>query len=180
MTICDSEKEMLEHLGYEWWMFQSTWSALSTLPHEADFVRNALLESLVIHARGMIEFYYFDRANTPRPDDWTVDKLRHGLSRQSMPADVRTWKMEADKRIAHMTVHRGKPLAEWNVELIARHLKAKLKNVKQTFGNDFPADWSGDDPRASSLLKQAVSSDTSRAATLGPTKPASPHKSLDF
>ena len=174
VTIGYPEQETLEHLGYEWWMFRCTWSALSTFPREADFVRNALLESLVIHARSLIEFFY---AAKPRPDDWTVDKLGHGLSRQSMPACVRTWKTEADKRVAHMTAYRRNPLAEWNVELIARHLEYKLENVKQALGDGFPPDWSGNDPLNSTFLAHAGSSDTSCAATLGPTGPASGHKS---
>lgn len=150
VALCESREVVLDHLGYEWWMFESTGLMLSALPDGPGPVRNALLESLVIHGRQLIDFFY--SASKPLSDDWTVDMLGHGLSRQRIPPDLMAWRTDANKRIAHMTASRRSPLAEWDIQSIAQHLESRMEEVRRAMGDDFPAVWSGNAPRISSLL----------------------------
>lgn len=171
MVTNPQEMEILDHLGYEWWMFRSTWSALSKMPANGDFVRNALLESLIIHARAMIDFF---QAKTPDASDWTVDKLGRGLCRHALQDDVSKWRKEANKRIAHMTDWRAKPLSEWDVELIFQYLEPKVADVRRIFGVDFPENWVGENPRCSAYLGTILPSNLHQK--IGPTGHSSPLK----
>jgi hypothetical protein len=57
MTKADP-KEVLEHVGYEWWMFRETRELLRCAGKEHSATRNALAEALTIHGRALVQFFY--------------------------------------------------------------------------------------------------------------------------
>jgi len=141
-------EEVLMHLGYEWWMLRSTMRLLQCIGnnHNGDPVRNALLESLIIHCRGLIDFF-FNGSQKKRADDWTAENL--GQHRKDKPPGVSAWLEEANKRVAHITEKRAEPLGSWNIEAIRLLLSkeidsVRIDSVRMALGTGFPSDWLGD------------------------------------
>jgi hypothetical protein len=132
--------EILEHLGYEWWMFRSAHALLSEHGAEGDPVRNALVESLAIHGRNLA--YFFHEKKRPKKDDWNAEDLEIELS--PMPQELRAWCNEVNKRIAHLTAKRINALDKWNPGAIRPLLEKRIAAVKSHLRGDTPADWIGD------------------------------------
>ena len=97
-----------DHLHYEYWMLHSTAAGLESGIADQVLLKNALIESFVVHVRAMIDFLY---PNGPKNDaviaadyfraqgEW--EKLRPDQSEILKKA-----KKRADKEIAHLTYAR--------------------------------------------------------------------------
>ncbi len=117
-------RDAIDHLKYELEMLQDVASVLSVGHQYPRTVGNALVESFVIHARGLIMFLYY----APREDDdvMAVDYFPEGeweTMRPEMPPVLRNTLVRASKEVAHLTTFRiGKDLVEkrWEHPLIAR------------------------------------------------------------
>jgi hypothetical protein len=85
MALTAEQTKTLEHVGYEWWMFRATHDCLKgwpapTPPGEEDPIRNAVLESLVIHGGNLIDFFH--RRPDPRKGDLHCEMV--GVRRRDM------------------------------------------------------------------------------------------------
>jgi len=159
--LTEHEKTVLFHFGYEWWMFRAAADLLQTLPGDDDPVRNALIESLAIHGRNLTCFF-FDRKQWAT--DWNVTDLGHGLTIEKMPSQLATWRDDASKRCAHLTITRQNPLGTWDVDTGRRLIKERVDHVRKAFGQDMPEEWTGDLPTTSKLLvEQSTGPDSTTA-----------------
>jgi len=116
--------EALTHVSYEiLMMVEGVVRASAITPDPSDFVmRNAWVESYIMHARSLIDFSSRSEPHR-KPDDlcprdfgvdWTIDDL----DRQWLETNLM---QQAHKRIAHLTWERLKPLEEgWSKEVAQR------------------------------------------------------------
>lgn len=145
--LTEVQEEILHHLGYEWWMFRATHALLLGMPVSDDPKRNALLESLLMHTRQLIDFFFkVESEKGPRQSDLTVEKLDCGLSRQEERKDGDLWKWRemVNKRVLHLTEARRMPIAEWHLELPRRALQRCIDEIKEKL--PVPPGWIGDAP----------------------------------
>ena len=112
--MCKKQRKVEElqsasnHLYYEWWMLRSTASAMASGIAQQGWLINALLESFVIHVRGLMDFFYCEK---PRTDDVVATDFFLSPSeweqiRPSRSEILRRAKKRADKEIAHLTYAR--------------------------------------------------------------------------
>ena len=126
--------EALEHVGYEWRMFRQLGSILALLPRSDDPIRDALVESLVVHARNLSEFFF---------DDGNGRAIREplGLAPEATPGEVATFLTQANNHVAHLSPRRTTK-RDWDYVHIAAHFERRLGVLRAT-GN-VPANWDGD------------------------------------
>jgi len=170
--LTEDHEAILYHLGYEWWMFRSMYNFLMRLPDTDDPVRNALLESLVIHGRGLIDFFFCEAKKRDNKTDWVIDDLGHGLKHETViPAELIDWRWHTNKRIAHITSSRNDPLTEWKVAEVRRLLEERILCVRNALKGDIPGDWPGDSPTTTNLIGIVgpTASAESRRDTIGAT-----------
>jgi hypothetical protein len=139
MTRSPEEEKALHHLGYEWWMFRSTHAIVTGLERDDDPVRNALVESLVIHGRNLIDFFYI----RPVKDDLVADHVRC-KQQSSIPEAVKGWRDQAHKRVAHLTETRFANYDAWKADEVRSELEKRIDEVRAAMGPDMPEDWKGD------------------------------------
>ncbi len=101
-------RQISEHLFYELWMLDTTARVLAIEAFGEGPVRNALLESFTIHARGLLQFFF---PNQPRPDDAAaVDFLPAAAAwetaRGDMPPILADLAARVGKEVAHLTYGR--------------------------------------------------------------------------
>jgi hypothetical protein len=139
------KEQVLFHLGYEWWMFRATDALLQNLPPnaEGDPVRNALVESLHIHGRALIDFFY--KAKTDKTD-WVVDDLNCGVTTIEISAGLKAWRKNTNKRVAHLTDTRTISCAQFEVATTRKAIYERIGAVRKALGAAMPKDWHGDDP----------------------------------
>jgi hypothetical protein len=114
-------KEALDHVVYE---MEMMWHSLKAHPHVKEgFAANMALESIIMHARNLDEFF---RVKTPKHDNMRVRDfvkdfplLTGGTSQLE--------KMNVD--VAHLSYHRRRPgdllRAGWNLRALVRPLMEK-------------------------------------------------------
>lgn len=187
--------ELLHNLGYEWWMFRNAKIILDELDgFRDDPVRNALVESLVLHGRGLIDFF-FKKAARPqrkRPKDWTAADL--GIDLLDLDdkdfEDLNTWRENANKHVLHMTEERAQDSVSWLSGVVLKHLEERFRVVQATVGRDLAADWIGNwqvasrllvnhepaplQDRASGISDSKDSGGSSDSSKTGPTGPSGP------
>jgi len=135
------EEKALHHLGYEWWMFRSTHAIVTALDWDDDPVRNALVESLVIHGRNLIDFFY----TPPIKDDLVANHVRCRQQPPSyIPSALKEWREQAHKRIAHLTETRFEDYKMWKAGEVRSELETRLAGVRTAMGADMPEGWKGD------------------------------------
>ena len=107
-------KGAVDHLKYEIAMLKETAGTLSQQPRLSWAVKNALVESWVIHARGLILFLYHSPAK--EDDVMACDYFRDGTwekHRRPIPGLLETTLTRANKEVAHITTFRiGKRLVD--------------------------------------------------------------------
>lgn len=169
----ESQKRVLFHLGYEWWMFRTTHDLLTQLPTSDDPVRNALLESLAIHGRGLSFFFCCEKN---MKTDWNVTDLQIDVALDREPSALKAWREGVNKRVAHLTSVRANPLQEWGVTEARRILQDRIEKVRQALAQDLPDDWIGDRPATTKLLGAlgAPLPQPGLAGAVGITGPAAP------
>lgn len=175
---CD---DLMHHLGYEWWMFRSTLAALKRLNSDQldgrdDPVRNALVESMVLHGRALIDFF-FKRGGTSHKSDWTVESFelpdlkRKKVTEKSFEA---SWHAMASKRVMHMATERSEPAGSWDGDKLYELLDAEITSLFAHLPGSRNDDWLGNASTESLLLARAFSKGRSREGPVTPTGPASP------
>lgn len=121
--------QTLEHLFYEFWMFNSLAQAMMSRVFGQDALNNPILESFTLHARALLDFLY---AEKPKVDDVIAEDYF------DTPADwltARPNKTEllgaihkrVGKEIAHLTYARLDVIAEekqWQFAQIANEMNA--------------------------------------------------------
>lgn len=141
------QDEILFHLGYEWWMFRAAADILGKVPQSDDPVRNALVESLAIHGRGLV-FFFTDKKK--RATDWDATDL--GVVLETSPPHMVEWRVDANRRVAHLTSARQHALFAWNVYGAQAWLTQRIDAVRAKVGADMPSPWIGDRTTTTSLL----------------------------
>lgn len=148
MPLTELQTQILTHVEYEWWMFRSVFELLPVLNLESgNPVRCALLESLVIHGRNLISFFYREKKKEKKgveQTDWNItDFASYGLvlKTKEIPKSLDEWYENANKRVAHLTTTRGNPLSEWNAECVHSALCAEFTKFRELLGEDFPIVW---------------------------------------
>ncbi len=104
----DTLREASEHLYYEVWMLTSLANGIGSEIAGQGPIANALLESFVIHVRGIMDFLYSDN---PKPDDVIAEDYfessdKWPLIRPKLTALLKTAKKRAGKEVAHLTYAR--------------------------------------------------------------------------
>lgn len=126
-------KEASFHLNYEINMLFISRVALSEAKNNASgaikngYLLNAILESFLIHARNLIDFFYLD---SPRPDDVVAEHFIKNWNRQRPPVTdlLKNTKSQANKHLAHLTYQRRSlDQPSWAFERIERDLINVLK-----------------------------------------------------
>src|SRR4029077_8120793 len=97
--------QALFDLGYEWRMFLKIHSLLTLVSRDEDPVRDAMVESLVLHARNLIETFYGNEG----------DEFRKALSiaPEKMPPDVGLLYGRACKSVVHLPPDRPAVKEDW-------------------------------------------------------------------
>jgi len=147
-------EEILFHLGYEWWMFRAAHDLLKNWGEEGP-VRNALVESLAIHGRGLVDFFYkeeHEKKEKGRKDDWRVTDLDLALTSPCPPV-LSKWKEDVNKRVAHLTECRKNALlTEWKAKEVREELQRRIYEVKKKIGDNMPTGWTGDRQTGSGVI----------------------------
>jgi hypothetical protein len=149
--------EILEPVGYEWWMFRSTDDWLACLhetypkpdsePHVVVILTNAMIESRAVHGRALAQCFYVARPGQrtsfgSRSSDLTIKDL--GLALEPLPDAVDAWCFETNKRIAHLTGERLVPQPGWETTRVKPLFEARIQEITRHFGSDMPSDWVGE------------------------------------
>lgn len=126
-------QEASDHLHYEIWMLTSLAHGIASGIAGQGPIANALLESFVIHVRGLMNFLY---NQSPQPDDvvaqdyfsptdeWEWRNIRPALSEL-----LRQAKRRAGKEVAHLTYARLDVTPEtkpWPIIQIANEISAVI------------------------------------------------------
>lgn len=129
--------EMAEHLTYEGFMLSGTTQLIEqgfppsdrVEPTVREVVRNALLESLLVHIRVLDDFLSMEAP--ARPDDVVaVDFLPSWEPRRCLTAEERTY---VNKRVMHLTAVRGAGPAPWELDKgreVMRHFREFLRALE--------------------------------------------------
>lgn len=139
-TPTASPGEILEHLGYEWWMFQSMISAVDRLPnHSPD--RNSAIESMAIHGRALIEFFFDRKDGSYAATAWNVTNLGMGYPTRKKPQELVNWYDETGRRVAHLTEYRVREMGELDVKGVHDQLSKEIRRVIRELNVD--PNWIG-------------------------------------
>jgi hypothetical protein len=140
--ITYTKKDVLYHLSYEWWMFNSRIDLVSKLPIDCNPVRNALIDSCLFHGRTLIDFFYSpeNAIEQNKTNDLTVVNLGSDLVRIAAPTVLDDWPKNANKRVAQRTSSTN-ILPNPEVEPIRQLLKERIEHVKMTLGEEMLKDW---------------------------------------
>jgi hypothetical protein len=97
-----------EHLQYEYWMFYSLAARIAAGGEGDRVVRNAMLESFVIHTRVLIEFLYSDTAwhDTAVAADFFAEPADWLAVRPTMSETLEDARRRVGKDAVHLTYTR--------------------------------------------------------------------------
>ena len=106
-----------EHLYYEMSMFFTCAGSLAQ-SMELGFAKNLLMESYVMHLRGLLEFFTKSEASSDRDvDDVYAVDFATGWEAPSLSSDAKLAKTRANKEVGHITSYRkpaNDPSKDWN------------------------------------------------------------------
>jgi len=143
-------------LEYEVWMLRRTQEHLEAWDAEADPARRfkaqsdanrviyiAVLESFLVHARGLFEFFYDRRSPNPRHrDDIRPDQvLKPGVvwpRTGNEPPQVKAWRFDINKRLQHLTTSRTALPFQWTERDIRKHLDGLVDELNALGPADGP------------------------------------------
>jgi hypothetical protein len=125
----------VEHLRYEIQMMQETALRLLRNPElrRDPVLKNAVVESCVVHARSLTAFIYPDNACTDdiTSDDYVADQAAWAATRGATPPAVLvTLNVRTAKEVAHLTTKRlpaDDPAKRWLLQEIIEDLHVLLK-----------------------------------------------------
>jgi hypothetical protein len=121
----NTREELRESLGYEMWMLHRTqeqstaWDDPTFKQANPDkaYLRFAVLESFLVHARNLFYFFYpIDKK--PHPDDALPKDFYQGIaswphSRATMPVREGMWLEQINKALQHLSKRRQKLGIVW-------------------------------------------------------------------
>jgi hypothetical protein len=146
-----AQADAFKHLGYEWWMFRTTYTLVWKLKYDGsvnpDPVGNALLESMIAHGRNLIDFFYVAKQ---RPTDWNVTDFGQPLA-SPLPLNLKEFRDNANKHMAHLTTDRTTPIKAWNSHLVSNAIAPLLDALKKKVA-PIPPGWEGDLAQVSKIL----------------------------
>lgn len=157
-----TSEQVLHHLGYEWWMFRNTLWILQRLEQrKSDPVRNAIVESLVVHGRNLGEFFFASSY-------YDAGAKLLGLEREKAPREVGIWIEMASRRALHMQAPRfvADKLEEVDVMPVFDHFARMIQKVVDRASPALPETWLGFQREGTGLL--FLSSAGSDVQPLGP------------
>jgi hypothetical protein len=143
-TVEELREYSVEHLRYEIWMMQETAQRLlHSLPlHDDAVLKNAAVESCVVHARSLTKFIFPGgdaRSDDITSDDYVADQKAWAAARGEIPGILRTANTRTNKEVAHLTTQRrsdGDPRKSWPLVEIIEALHVLLKRfVDRTAGD---------------------------------------------
>lgn len=145
ITFCSFDKEFLqeysrEHIWYEVSMFFETGSRLRTTNSD-QVIRNATIESFLIHLRNLLDFFYPE--GQVKPDDVIADYyFASGNTPTNFPAKSKTLddaEIRAHKQLSHLTSKRytgNDPKKNWNFNALMREMAGVLTIFVSQPSND--------------------------------------------
>jgi hypothetical protein len=98
-----------DHLYYEYWMFRSLTDALATGATQPGWLRNALVESWVIHLRALLDFVYPPKSVNPEDviaADFFDSSSEWDATRPVISTTLARGRGRANKEIAHLSYKR--------------------------------------------------------------------------
>ncbi len=138
--------EVLEHLGYEWWMFRETYELIRCSGDKHTPERNAFVESLAIHGRALVQFFYFQKSKKHGGTNWNVTDLGMQLPVGQLPAELKVWYEETGQYVAHLTERRVSALASVKAGRVRALLAQYVDNVTTKMAAPLAPDWIGKRP----------------------------------
>ena len=141
-ALTGAQNSALFHFGYEWWMFRCMQDCALMVASAADDdpVRNAILETLIGHGRVLIDAFYNRPKGLSKTGDWNASTFGVPLQDQ-VPDALCTWRVNADKRLAHLTDTRALRLNEWPLTEVSRTLKEQMDSLLRHIGTAWPECW---------------------------------------
>jgi hypothetical protein len=135
-----TDRELLdyskEHVVYELWMFLAIGQALTAPLQMTEPLRNALIESFVIHLRNLIDFFYPGQVQA---DDVVAAEFFEGSDDwprvSSIPPTLSAARIRAHKEVSHLTRKRfaGTPPEKgWEILELMREIKAVLNQFARS------------------------------------------------
>lgn len=136
-TLSDDELKQYacEHVHYELWMFLRLGQYLMEAPQPSDdqerVLRNAVIESFVIHLRNLIAFLYSVRVQTKDiiAADYFRDANEWYTKRPPISRELRIARERSHKEIIHLTTERisgTPPQKGWPIPALLREIKALM------------------------------------------------------
>lgn len=147
----DELKEASNHLQYEYWMLNSLAQAIASGISNQGWLTNALLESFVIHVRGLMDFLYNDK---PQKDDVVAQDYFASLDewkkhRPPLSEILEKAKRRAGKEIAHLTYARldvTPDIKPWSFIDITNEISKVMKVfVENVHTEILGSRWKGDE-----------------------------------
>jgi hypothetical protein len=125
----DELREASGHLQYEVWMFMEVAAMLAPDSRMPVVVRNALVESLTVHARVLLNVFYpsGSKADDVLASDYFDDPLTWRRKRPPLTPPLRIVDSRVGKEVAHLTYARNTVSEEakkWHFLDIARDMVA--------------------------------------------------------
>jgi hypothetical protein len=139
---------VLDRIGYSWWMLRATTRILSHIgrEHTEDPVRRALVESLAMNDRVLVEFF---SNHEKHEKDGTECGLRvrdldlpeaTTQKLEQWPPIFRTWWDRASAYAVHADWPEEKVL--WDDALVLEaELDKRMKTLREVFNSDVPEQW---------------------------------------
>ena len=123
-----SSKHLFHELKMLWWLHQSIPPEDKTQPEDA-YLRDALVESFVLHLRNLIHFFCLPRdRDDVIAEDFFDDPARWSKSKPLVLKDAR---LRADKELSHLTAMRkdeGDPQKPWDIGGLFREIAGLAEN----------------------------------------------------
>jgi hypothetical protein len=138
-----SKDQALFDLGYEWRMYRKLHRLLSVLPTDEDPVRDALTESLLLHARNLIETFWGSKEGKKARD-------AVGITLEKMPEDIGRLYGRLSTCIVHLPDDRPATKQAWDFHVIGPALEAKIEALRNA--KVIPHAWEGDRDPDTKLL----------------------------
>lgn len=136
--ISATEEQKLEILDYEIGMFRETCKQL-IFSQQTIFERNLLLESLAIHLRLLMEFFYNNKKKRYPNDliaqDFLLNKIDWKTQRPPKTELLENSQFKADKQLAHISLYRIEIAKNnnkgWDWKGISRDMEIIITNFIQ-------------------------------------------------
>lgn len=126
-------RRLLTAIEYRWEMFQRLTQWLRENAADSP-IRSAVLESLLIHGRVLLEAFYKGKEENGRRKRKGFDDDLHagmlaGFERPELPDDLGAWKRKVNKCAAHLTS--AEKESDWEVCHVAEALEKRINMLPE-------------------------------------------------